>query len=371
MKKILIPALLVLFALNVVFQANAQKDKKDVTKKERKVTIQIVKEENGKKKVTDTTFVLKEDEDLDEVLKKHGIESKSKSGSFASFDIKHEKDDSLKKIQEEKVIVWSSDNDDSFKKVIATGDGKKKIIHISDDVNFHFFDDGDEMIEISKGDTTKRIRKIVRGHRMKPGAEIMIIRKPGAPGHFRIPRTYRYFNDSIEISGFTFPDDSILNKRFYFKQLQGDSMDVLIHKEFNKQFRHDLINPQFEFEFDDFDFEPVHRKYIHRESKVMIEDPNEADLKNLKLEKKYKLLDLKDFMIILNSFESQLTLSFKAPEKGDLSIQMTDEKGNSFLAVELKGFEGKFEKEFRIPRGNHILNISQNKKNYVRKVIII
>jgi hypothetical protein len=370
MKKILIPGLLVLFALNVVFQANAQKDKKDVTNKERKVTIQIVKEENGKKKVTDTTFVLKEGEDLDEVLKKHGIESKSKSGSFASFDIKHEKVDSLNKIQEEKVIVWSSDNDDSFKKVIATGDGKKKIIHISDDVNFHFFDDGDEMIEISKGDTTKRIRKIVRGHRMKPGGEIMIIRKPGAPGHFRIPRTYRYFNDSIEISDFTFPDDSILNKRFYFKQLQGDSMDVVIQREFNDQFTHEFFEPQFHFEFDTRDFDPVHRINRYHASKAKIDEPSEVDLKGLKLEKKYKLLDLKDFMLVLNGLSSKLSISFNAPEKGDLSIQMTDEKGNSFLVVELKSFQGRFEKEFRIPKGEHILYISQNKKYYVKKVII-
>ena len=111
-------------------------------------------------------------------------------------------------------------------------------------------------------------------------------------------------------------------------------------------------------------------KFNHKMANASIDDATENDLNLIKITKGYKKLDLKDFIMVLNGFAPRINLSFKTEEKGDLSVKIYDEKGNAYLVMELKDFQGKFDKEIEIDKGNNILQITQNKKQYIRKLTI-
>ena len=355
MKKLLILNLIGLFILSISFVAHAQ-DKKKEKAKDKTVKLKVEKIENGKKTVIDTTFTLKKDEDLDKALEKYGINAKTGTGQDGTFKVEIETNDSTG--QEKKNMVWINVENGDVEKIHVNKDGSEKSVIITDDGNVKVFDD-DETVVIADndGDTSKRVEKIIRKRRI--------------PGDKRKMRVYKFDSENMSIPDHSFfygDVDGDLNK-VIIKEL-GDSIDVFISKIIGDELPKHLMLPNaddFVWHNDnDFVFKPGH--FMHLSAKVKLEAPSDADLGVLKLDKNYKKLDLDEFMVVFNG--SSMDLSFIAEEKGDLSVNILDEKGNSSVAIELKDFKGKFDKEIELPMGNSILQITQNKKHFVKKLLV-
>jgi hypothetical protein len=364
MKRQLLTNLLILLILTINIQLFAQKDKKE---KDKTVKLKIEKIENGKKTITDTTFTLKKGEDLNKILEQNGV----KTEKTGSYNVRIETDDSLKHGENKRVWVKVGHNDGKGKKVMITDDDEMEIV------------DDDEMVISSGniGDSIKHVKKIIHINAEKGNGKedtVIIVEKSKfkGPKHKKIEKVYRFSNDSAfngNNSSIFFSDNDDEFEKIFINQDDNDSINVVI----TKKMIGDMDKP---FDFD-FDFDNNFRwtdennfvfpgKFNHKMAKVSIDDVTETDLNLIKLPKGYKKLDLKDFIMVLDGFASKINLSFKTEEKGDLSVKIFDENGNAYLVMELKDFQGKFDKEIEIDKGSNILQITQNKKQYVRKLKI-
>jgi hypothetical protein len=372
MKRFLLTNLLILLILTINIQLFAQKDKKE---KDKTVKLKIEKIENGKKTVTDTTFTLKKGEDLNKILEQNGVNTE-KSGSY---NVRIETDDSLKHGENKR--VWIKVGDTGAKeKVIITKDGKSKKVMITDDDEMEIMGD-DEMVISSgnSGDSIKHIKKIIHindanGNGKEDTVIIFEKSKYKEPKHKKIEKVYKFSNDSAfngNNSSFFFSDKDDEFNKVFINQDNNDSINVVIIKKLKGD-----MNEPFDFDFDnDFNWKDEHNivfpgKFNHKMAKASIDDATETDLNLIRLSKGYKKLDLKDFIMVLDGFAPKINLSFTTEEKGDLSVKIYDEKGNAYLVMELKDFKGKFDKEIEIDRGNNILQITQNKKQYIRELKI-
>jgi hypothetical protein len=373
MKKLIIANLIGLFILCTCINVEAQ-DKKE---KDKNVKLKIEKIENEKKTVTDTTFTLKKGEDLNKILRKYGVNGKVNSDKPGSYDIQIETGDSLK--HKTKNMVWvNDDNDSDMHHIKIKEGGKNKQIIIADDDNIEI--NGDDEFSENPGDSVKHIKKIIHINSEKGNGRedtVIIVEKSKykGPKHKKIEKAYRFSSDSTfkgNNAHFFFSDDDDEFNKVFINEGNNDSINIVIIK----KLKGDMDEP-FNFDFDnDFNWTSDNNmtvfphKLRHQMAKASIEDASDADLNLIKLSKSYKKLDLKDFVLVLNGFASKLNLSFKTGEKGDFMLKVIDEKGNAYLVMELKDFDGKFDKEMEIEKGNNILQITQNKKQYVRKLTI-
>jgi hypothetical protein len=369
MKRILITNLIILLILGINNQTFAQKDKKQ---KDKTVKLKYERIENGKKVVTDTTFTLKKDEDLDKVLEKYGV----KNGKQGAFTFKIQSDDSLKNEQKQMVWVNVGDNGDT-KEIHISKNGKDKQVIITDDADIELIGD-EELTEITvnHGDSVKTIKKIIHTKKGTGDNDSALIIEQGnvkTPKHKKIKKVYKFDNGNMRIphhqAMFLGDLESEINK-VIIKELNEDSMEVFISKIMGDDFvtHFDMpIEHNFEWYMDE-DFVVPHGSLKHMNAKYKLEDLNDEDLKQLKLEKNYKKLDLDEFMIVFNGFGGSMDLSFISKEKGDISLNIYDDKGNSSVVIELKDFKSKFEKEIDLPMGSQILKITQNNKHFIKKL---
>jgi hypothetical protein len=184
------------------------------------------------------------------------------------------------------------------------------------------------------------------------------------PKHHKIKKVYKFGGDSTFCHGFmnfsgNFEPDI---DKMIVKDLDGDSLELYISKMIDKDFGKP---DHFTWQSDqDFFKHPGYNG--HLSAKVRLELASDNDLKQVKLDKSFKKLDLDEFMAVFNGME--MDLSFSCKEKGDLSLNIYDEKGNSVLLLEKQDFQGKFDKEIDLPMGNLILQITQNNRHYVKKL---
>jgi hypothetical protein len=225
MKRFLIPVMLVFLSAGISCQLNAQKDKKDKT-----VTIKIEKDVNGKEIKVDTTFTLKEGENLDEVLKKYGIDAEVmhlNHGKKFKFDI--ETDDSLN--TESQAMVWVSvDDDNDIHKHIIKKSGKNKIVFIGGD------DDADiEMIELKEDgeiDWNEEGEEVfiekLDGDSVKIKKKIIIKSNKDGKHKIKSKKGVIIISDEATVDF----DDEFDNEIFTIKELkdESDSVEVIVKK---------------------------------------------------------------------------------------------------------------------------------------------
>ncbi len=366
MKRFLIPFMVLFMWVGVSCQLNAQKDKKD-----KSVTIKIEKDENGKKTKVDTTFTLKEGENLDEILEKYGVEAEVmhlNHGKKFKFNI--ETDDSLN--TESQAMVWVSvDNDNDIHKHIIKKSGKNKIVFIGDD------DDGIEVIELKEdgnidwneqgeevfiekpdGDSVKIKKKIViKGdkdgkHKIKSKKGVFIISDDAT-----VDFDDEFDNESVIIKELKDGSDSV---EVIIKKLKGDKKGKKVVVKSDGKYAWIIDN-------DDDDFFATDDAKFNR-VKLRILDVDEQGLKILNLKEDYKEFRVKDFDVFVKEKESKIEFEFKTPQKGALSVKIVDEKGNVVLTDSKKNFDGMYKNEIEAKSGTYYIQISQGKKLYVRKM---
>jgi len=121
MKSKIMSASIIAIALAIVFPFSAMSQEKEKT-----ITVKTVQVENGKKIVKDTTFTLKEGEDIDAIVKPISWASVSDSGKTLTFDVEVETNGSDDG-DVEKVIIYKNDGGKRVK-VIEGEDGNVFII---------------------------------------------------------------------------------------------------------------------------------------------------------------------------------------------------------------------------------------------------
>jgi len=337
MKKMIISNLILVSILFFSLPTFAQ-GKKD---KDKTVKLKIEKMVDGKKVVTDTTFILKKGEDLNKVLEKYGVNGTNLSGNKGKFNIKIESDDSIK--NSNKQMVWVNvDNDGGEEHIQITQDGKKKKMIITDDADVQVMDDGNVFIvHENSGDTTKKVKRIVEEKGTLKNTK-----------NEKIKKIYRFNGDSLNGPGHAmFFDDADNNfNKVIIKDLGNDSIEVFISKIIDKEMgNHFNFSTNEDFDWNNNNNMVFHSgKFKHSSAKVKLEPAGDSELNLLKLDKNYKKLDLNEFMVVFNGQE--MNLSFTSAEKGDLTLNIIDDKGNSTVVLELKGFNGKFEKEMELQK---------------------
>ncbi|HEY9115757.1 MAG TPA: hypothetical protein VIN10_13745 [Bacteroidales bacterium] len=123
--------------------------------KQKTVTVKTVQVENGKKIVKDTTFTVKEGDDIDAIVKPISWASVSDSGKTMTFDVEVETDGSGDS-EMEKLIIYRNGGDQRVK-LIEGEDGNVVIIKKSGKGNC------DKNVFVSSGHGQKRVMKWVDG----------------------------------------------------------------------------------------------------------------------------------------------------------------------------------------------------------------
>jgi hypothetical protein len=361
MKQFLLPFVLVFLSAGISCQLNAQK--KD--KKEKTVIIKIEKDEDGKKATIDTTFILKDGEDLHKVLEKYGVKADihHKHANKFKFDI--EVDDSLHK--EGHAMVWVSVDDDGkevHEHIIKKG-GHEKVIFISDDEE----DVGVKVVKLKKGekvDWTEAEEEVfiekMEGDSIKIKKKIII--KTDKDGKHKIKSKGGVFIVS---------DDDDDDKHVIIKELKegDDSVEVIIKKiKKGKNGKKVMITTDGDYTWST-DEDIVIRKEHKNLKKIKLEilDIDDAGLKVLKLKKGYKEFKEKDFDVIVEKGEEKINFEFSTPEKGAVSVRIVDDKGNVVLEDLKKKFNGTYKNEIKAQNGTFYIQIIQGKKYHLKKMI--
>jgi len=372
MKRLFIPFMLVFLSIGISCQLNAQKDKKEKT-----VKIKIEKEVDGKKTVIDTTFVMKDGEDVQKVLEKYGVKADIHHQHASKIKIDVETDDSLHK--ESNAMVWISvdDNDDGHKHIIKKG-GHDKMIFITED--------GDvEIIKIKNGNKILLeeieediIIEELEGDSVKVKTKIII--KTDKGGKHKIKRKiYNITADSIKGENvFIYSDDDTDDEHVIIKEIKGDndSIDIIIKKikkgKHGKHGKKVIITSDGDYTWTvDEDEDIVVNGKEGKLKKVRIEilDIDDAGLKILKQKKDYKKFTEKDFNVFVDDKEDMIKFNFSTSPKGSLSVKIVNEKGKTILEDVTKKFDGKYKNKIKAKSGTYYIQISQGKKHYIRKMI--
>jgi hypothetical protein len=384
MKRQLIYNLLILIFLGSSYQLFAQNVKKD---KEKTISLKIQKNENGKKIAVDTTFTLKEGEDLDKILEKYGVKAQTKSKGPGSFDVEIELEDSLEKNGQE--MVWVSvDSDEDNVKIHKSEKGKKKKYVIEEDSDIKMIDDDGAKVFIiheHSGDSSKFTKKIVKEIEIIGDGDedsTFVIKKIKIkdgkhPKNLKEKKVYKFSSDSLKSENHVFiftdyDEDELDNFVIEESSDINDSVKIIVKKvKKGDKGKHIVIKSDDKFSWTtDEDVQIISNNENHKFVKLKIDEVPEADLKTLKLSKDYKKLDVEDFMLNLNSDKNKMNLKFNIAEKGNLSVKIFDENGKLISVEELKNFQGKFDKDMDAMKGNLIIQITQNKRHFIRKMMI-
>lgn len=347
MKTLLFHLFIILFTVSLGCQASAQKDDKEKT-----VKIKIKQDINGEETVIDTTFNLSDLKNLDKILEKHGIKSKIHHHKEHTFDIDIEIDDSIN--SDCKSMVWV-DIDDVGKK-------RKHIIKNKKGDQFTILKgDGFEeeiLIEEIDGDSGIITKKI-----------IIKSAKDGHKHHKK--KVYKIKSDSLDKSNhvFFFSDEEEDGDNVIIKEkiLNNDSIEYIIQKELKgKKGKHKvIINNNGDYSF--------HHKDIVEsinDINIQISNPSTLELKQLKIKKGYKELELKNFFLFMDDKEEDMTISFIVPQKGNLEIILLDENGKQQFNESKKGYEGKYKVKTKALANTFYITIKQGKESFIKRVTI-
>jgi hypothetical protein len=115
---------------------------------------------------------------------------------------------------------------------------------------------------------------------------------------------------------------------------------------------------------------------IRKKTVIVITEPKKNDLKNQEpgsRERGAAKLEVSDLKLYPNPSDGNFRLSFSLPEKGDLSIRVTNIEGKVIYKEDVKDFGGKYEKQISLSEnpanGIYFLNIEQNGKQLFKKIL--
>lgn len=367
MKRLLIPFMMILFVSAISCQLSAQKDKKHKT-----ITLKIEKETDEGNLVIDTTFTLKEGEDLHEIMEKYGIKAEVYPKHGHSFDVEIELDDSLDIDKKDKMVWVTADVNDDGKKykvkskqkhvVIVSDDDDVEIIKIKKGKKEHESEyDENVMIEKIKGDSLKITKKI-------------IIRDSKAPKHKKIKRIYEFKSDSTTDGHemFFFSDDDLHEVIIKKLDIDKDSIEVIVKKmEQGKHGKHIYITTDDDINWtsdEDVHFESKEKNLHNVQIKIMAVD--DAGLKILNQKKGFKTFNDKDFTVNYNDNKDLLSIEFNSSGKGTLTVKIVDNNGKEILSDKIKQYDGNYKKEIQLKKGTYYVQFTLDKEHYIRKIIL-
>jgi hypothetical protein len=369
MKQFLLTNFILLFLWSAHFQLFAQNDKKE---KDRKVRVKIETIENGKQKSIDTTFVVKPGEDIDKLLEKNKLKVTGEGAEQSRVYVFVASDDSTKGGKQNIRIDMHKQGPEN-KIVIMKNDGNKHKIVVNE-----------EVIEINENDNNRiMVFKTLSGDTTKPGQKIFSFRSKGLPGDTvftlfdkSFPEILLEHPDSLFAGGkFWVFTDSLKRdgqiKEMKVIRMNKDSIEKMVRKKLGdkQEMEFHFFPDDNMYQFRTDDSKPFRWHGYQSVSGIRLEEAKAVDLELIKLPKKIKTLELQYFTLILDR-SGKTKLSFKTPGKGNLSLKVYDDFGKQAIEMELQNFDGNFEKAFSLPAGTHILQISMDKKHFIRKLIL-
>ena len=347
MKKIRFVFVITLVLMSLIFNVQAQE--KNAHKKT--IKVKLVKVENGKKVKIDTSLVVNEGEEIHAVLKRAGLEMD---------DIEHISIGD----NPEKTVVWltadvEDNHDKAIKKVVImqadSASVQQKVVVITDEdtqnQSFNFtVEDGDSL-------------------------EDVFIFKPSEDGSVIFKSTGNDFY-SFNHPGMALPDDVKPGDTVRIKTIISvngketvEEKEIIVDEDLldkNRKSAYAYViktdNPDKQVDKNIF--------VLSSENKAVtlnISDAEEKDLKNIKLPKSYKKLNLK---ITLQIEDNKTMLSFNVPQKANTGLSVFDTNGKIVFKENKKDFSGNFRTELPDLNGEFILQVVQGKKYAFKKLRI-
>ncbi|RLD86149.1 MAG: hypothetical protein DRJ07_01535 [Bacteroidetes bacterium] len=382
---VILSAIMIIAGISTTSCAQKNKEKK----KEKKVKIKIEKEVDGKITKIDTVFILKEGENLKDVLKEYNIDIDEKGeGGLHTINVHLDSDTDGKTVQK---IIIEIDEDGKHKVKSKTG---HKMIFISEDGETHDFDIDIDIDEDSKhvykykmtGDSTKVI--VMSGdkhwvhegdddfHMMKKGNLHYISehggeawRKNAKPGDTVIVKTIVTINGketNVNEEKIIVGEQDLrkVHKKVMIIHADRDGK----HKTMTKKI---IVSDDDDFEWNDKDENVFIIKGDGKTSKIKVEidDVDKDDLKKLKLPKSIKPLEVKDLFIMFTTGD-KMNLSFIVKDKAKTTVRIYDESGKKLFEEVKNDFSGKYFKEIKKMKGDMIIQVSQGKKYFHKKLEI-
>ena len=339
MKKTIVILSVIMLVLGFAINSKAQENKK-----EKKLRIKIIKEIDGEIIKTDTTFVIKEGENIDDILKEYKIDinENEKNGFYmVNVDVDSEND----KVSKTVIVSMDENMEQSYE--FVTDDSTKRVIVMSGDKEW--LSEGDNDIFIMSGNNNSTMYKDA-----KPGDTVVVKTIVSINGK------ETNVNEEEIIIG-----EECLNKKS--KKL------IFINEDDNHKIKKEkiIVMTDDNNSWTDKD----ENVYVFNSDgkinkiKIEIDDIDKKDLKKLKLPKKIKSLDVEDLFIMINKNEN-MNLSFIVNSKAKTIVRIYDENGNKLFEDIKKDFSGKYSNSILKMKGEMILQISQG-KNYFHKELEI
>lgn len=337
-------------------------------KEGKKVKIKIEKNEDGKITKIDTLIVLKENENLSDVLKKYDIDAKesNKDGFYtveliAEDDGKHE----AKSTKAYKMVFISDDGDTDGDMVSVdedfensynfapNGDSIPKVIVMSD--GKHWVDGGDGDFMVMTGGLHSMRHRGAMYEGAKPGDTV------------RVKTIVSINGKETNVN----EEEIIVGKENLHKQAKKM---MIIHEDGDKKTktRKIIINTddanmkQDESGEDVFVFKSDSKEH---NVTVNIDDVEKGDLKKLKVPKSAKELKVTGLFFMLSD-KDMMSLSFHIDHKAKTTVRIYDLDGKKLFEDVKSNFSGKYYKEIPKMKGKMMLQVSQGKKYFHKKLEI-
>jgi len=377
-KLTLILTAMVLFT-SICNSAFAQKEKEKT--KEKTVKIKIKKKDSGKITKIDTVIVLKESEDLSKVLKKYNVDVKeSEKGDFYTVDIEAADDDGVGT----KMVVVSIDKDGTHKINSMTA---HKMIFISDDdeeqeISIDTDDDFEHSYKfITDGDSTKKVIVMNGSKHWVSGNE----------GNYMVMSSGGHNAMRADMYEGAKPGDTVRVKTIISingKETNVNEEEIIVGEQKNgKQYKkmmiiHEdgrkktktkkiIISTDDDMQWNGSDENVFVFKDDGKSSKIKvnINDATKGDLKKLKVPKSAKELKVSDLFIMFSSGD-MMKLRFNIESKAKTTVRIYNESGKKLFEDVKSNFSGKYVKNISKMKGKMIIQISQD-KNYFHKKLEI
>lgn len=377
-KLTLILATMILFT-GISNSAFAQKGKEK--KKEKTVKIKIKKEEDGKITKIDTVIVLKEGEDLNEVLKKYNIDVKeSEKGGFYTVDIEAADDGG----KGTKMIMVSIDDDGTHKTKSMTA---HKMIFISEDgkeqeIVIDASEDSEHSYKfMTDGDSTKKVIVMSGGKHWVSGGEgnYMVMSSGGHNTMHTSVYEGAKPGDTVRVKTIVSINGKETNVNEEEIIVGEQSMEkqykklMIIHEDGQKKTKTKriIVTTDDGMQWNDSDENVFVFKEDSKSStvKVNIDDVAKDDLKKLKVPKSAKELKVSDLFIMFTAGD-KMKLRFNVDTKAKTTVRIYDESGKKLFEEVKSDFSGKYAKDIPKMKGKMIIQVSQGKKYFHKKLEI-
>ena len=172
-------------------------------------------------------------------------------------------------------------------------------------------------------------------------------------------------------------DDDMDDEHVIIEEIkkENDSIDIIIKKiKKGKKGKKVIVTSEGDYTWtvhEDEDVVVDGKTKNLKKVKIEILDIDEAGMKILKQKNDYKELTDKDFDVFVDSKEEKLKFNFSTSQKGSLSVKIVNEDGKTVLEDIKKKFDGKYKNEIKAKSGTYYFQISQGKKHFLRKMILV